>query len=183
MAALISQATTLGVVSMSARVQGSAGAMRRHGWPHVVREATRTAARAEIVHRPHTLPLRAVPGTGTLSSSDAQRFGIRASRLLASYAPRYDGYYEQAIGIDTHPSDQYAVYSTPGISCRPREALYVLDGLLDNNTMLHIRAQTPETAGDTESGFALGQWRGFYCMPRIRDLKDPQLSRVDRGVD
>ena len=62
-------------------------------------------------------PLSALPGTGTLSSSDAQRFGIRASSLLASYYPRYYGYYEKAIGIYTHVSDQDAVFSTQVISC------------------------------------------------------------------
>ena len=54
---------------------------------------------------------------------------MRASSLLASYYPRYYGYYEKAIGIYTHVSDQYAVFNTQVISCGPREALYVLDGL------------------------------------------------------
>jgi len=49
-------------------------------------------------------------GTGTLSSSDAQRFGIRASSLLASYYPRYYGYYDKALDLYAH-LDQYGVYS------------------------------------------------------------------------
>jgi TnpA family transposase len=53
-------------------------------------------------------------------------------------AIRYYGYYEKAIGIYTHISDQSAVFSTRVISCSPREALYVLDGLLDNNTIRSI---------------------------------------------
>ena len=136
-----------------------------------------------IVNRHHALPLSAVHGTGTLSSSDAQRFGIRASSLLASYYPRYYGYYEKAIGIYTHVSDQYAVFSTQVISCSPREALYVLDGLLDNNTILQIREHTTDTHGYTEIVFALCHLLGFYFMPRIRDLKDQQLYRVDRLSD
>jgi TnpA family transposase len=121
--------------------------------------------------------------TGTLSSSDAQRFGMRASSLLASYYPRYYGYYEKAIGVYTHISDQYAVYSTKVISCSPREALYVLDGLLENNTILQIREHTTDTHGFTENIFALCHLLGFYFMPRIRDLKDQQLYRVDRFGD
>jgi len=183
MAALISQATNLGVVSMSASVKGISVDMLRPVLHHFVREETLTAASAEIVNRHHTLPLSAMHGTGTLSSSDAQRFGMRASSLLASYYPRYYGYYEKAIGIYTHTSDQYAVYSTKVISCSPREALYVLDGLLENNTILHIREHTTDTHGYTEIVFALCHLLGFYFMPRIRDLKDQQLYRVDRGVD
>jgi TnpA family transposase len=183
LAALISQATNLGVVSMSASVKDTTVDMLRHVLHDFVREETLTAANAEIVNRHHELPLSAVHGTGTLSSSDAQRFGMRASSLLASYYPRYYGYYEKAIGIYTHVSDQYSVFSTKVISCSPREALYVLDGLLENNTILKIREHTTDTHGFTENIFALCHLLGFYFMPRIRDLKDQQLYRVDRFVD
>ena len=149
LAALISQATNLGVVSMSASVKDTTVDMLRHVLNDFVREETLMAANAEIVHRHHELPLSAIHGTGTLSSSDAQRFGIRASSLLASYYPRYYGYYDKAIGIYTHVSDQSAVFSTKVISCNPREALYVLDGLLENNTILKIREHTTDTHGFT----------------------------------
>jgi hypothetical protein len=129
MAALLSPATHLGGVSMSASVQGMPVDMLRRVLHDYVREETFTAARATIVNRHHALPLSAIHGTGTLSSSDAQRFGIRASSLLASYYPRDYGYYEKAIGVYTHISDQAAVLSTRVISCSPREAFYVLDGL------------------------------------------------------
>jgi TnpA family transposase len=183
LAALMSQATNLGVVSMSASVQGLSIDLLRHVLHDFVREDTLTAASAEIVNRHHALPFSALHGTGTLSSSDAQRFGIRASSLLASYYPRYYGYYDEAIGIYTHVSDQSAVYSTKVISCSPREALYVLDGLLENHTILHIREHTTDTHGYTEIVFALCHLLGFYFMPRIRDLKDQQLYRLDRLVD
>ncbi len=183
MAVLISQATNLGVVSMSASVKGTTIDMLRHVLHDFVREETLTAASAEIVNRHHELPLSAVHGKGTISSSDAQRFRIRASSLLASYYPRYNGYYEKAIGLYTHVSDQYSVFSTKVISCSPREALYVLDGLLENNTILQIREHTTDTHGYTEIIFALCHLLGFYFMPRIRDLKDQQLYRIDRNAD
>ena len=84
------------------------------------------------------------------------------------YYPRYYGYYEKAIGIYTHVSDQDAVFSTQVISCSPREALYVLDGLLNNNTIFQIREHTTDTHGYTEIVFALCHLLGFYFMPRIR---------------
>ena len=137
-AALISQATNLGVVAMSSSVKGISVDMLRHVLQFYVNEETLKAASAEIINQHHRLPFSAIQGDGQLSSSDAQRFKIRANSLLASYYPRYFGYYEKAIGIYTHTSDQYAVYSTKVISCSPREALYVLDGLLENNTILKI---------------------------------------------
>lgn len=181
--ALISQATNLGVVSMSASVKDVSVDMLRHVLQFYVREETLKAASAEIVNQHHRLPFSDIHGTGSLSSSDAQRFKIRADSLLAAYYPRYYGYYEKAIGIYTHVSEQYSVYSTKVISCNPREAMYVLDGLLENNTILKIRQHTTDTHGYTEIIFALCHLLGYYFMPRIRDLKDQQLYRVDRNVN
>ena len=183
LAAIISQATNLGVVSMSASVAGISIDRLRHVLKHYVREETLKAASAEIVNQHHQLPLSAVHGKGKLSSSDAQRFKIRADSLLASYYPRYFGYYERAIGLYTHVSDQYSVFSTQVISCAPREALYVLDGLLDNNTILKIREHTTDTEGYTEIVFALCFLLGSYFMPRIKNLKDQQWYRVEKDVN
>ena len=181
--ALISQATNLGVVAMSTSVNDITVDMLRHVLQFYVREDTIKAASAEIVNQHHQLPFSQVHGSGQLSSSDAQRFRIRADSLLAAYYPRYYGYYEKAIGIYTHVSDQYSVYSTKAISCNPREALYVLDGILENNTILKIREHTTDTHGYTEIIFALCYLLGYYFMPRIKDLKDQQLYRVDRTVN
>jgi TnpA family transposase len=168
---------------MSASVKGVTVDMLRHVLRFFIRDEILKAASAEIVNHHNQLPLSSLHGTGTISSSDAQRFKIRADSLLASYYPRYYGYYEKAIGIYTHVSDQYSVFSTKVISCSPREALYVLDGLLENNTILKIREHTTDTHGYTEIVFALCYLLGFYFMPRIRDLKDQQLYRVEKGVN
>lgn len=61
--------------------------------------------------------------------------------------------------------------------------MYVLDGLLENNTILKLREHTTDTHGYTEIVFALCHLLGYYFMPRIRDLKDQQLYRVDRDVN
>ena len=183
MAAIISQSTNLGVVSKCASVRGISVDMLRHMLQFYIREETLKAASAEIVNRHHQLPISAIHGNGTLSSSDGQRFKIGADSLLASYYPRYYGYYEKAIGIYTHVSDQYSVFNTKVISCSPREALYVLDGLLENNTILKIREHTTDTHGYTEIVFAVCYLLGYYFMPRIRDLKDQQLYRIDKTFD
>lgn len=107
--ALISQATNLGVVAMSVSVDDVTVDMLRHVLQFYLREETITAASAEIVNQHHQLPFSEVHGSGQISSSDAQRFRIRADSLLAAYYPRYYGYYEKAIGIYTHVSDQYSV--------------------------------------------------------------------------
>ena len=100
--------------------------------------------------------------------------------LLGSVYPRYFGYYDQALQIYTHTSDQHSVYATQVISCAPREAGYVLGGILDNDTVLAIREHTSDTNGFTEHLFGLCALLGITYMPRLKDLPDQVLSRIDR---
>jgi len=147
-----------------------------------LREETLKAANAVLVNYHHRLPLSAVWGSGTLSSSDGQRFGIQQSSLLTSFYPRYFGYYERALSVYTHISNQFSVFGTRVISCGPREALYVLDGLLENNTILRLREHTTDTHGFTEHVSALSYLLGYSFMPRLRDLPDQQLYKPARGM-
>jgi TnpA family transposase len=55
----------------------------------------------------------------------------------------------------THVSDQFSAFSTCAISCSPREAIYVLDGLLENDTLLRPREHYTDTHGFTEQLFGL----------------------------
>lgn len=183
MAAIIALATNLGIVAMANSTDDITVDSLRDMIQSRIRQDTLKAASAKIVDKHAALPLSLMHGRGVLSSSDAQRFGMTASSLLASYYPRYFGYYEKAIGIYTHVSEQYSVFSTKAISCSPREALYVLDGLLENNTILPIQEHTTDTAGYTEHIFALCFLLGFDFMPRIKDLKDQQLYRIDKNLN
>src|SRR5262249_52266629 len=128
------------------------------------------------------LRFSAVWCSGDVSSSDVQRFGLQASSLLGSFYPRYFGYYERAFTIYSHVSNQFSVLSTQVISCAPREALYVLDGLLQNDTLLRPREHYTDTHGFTEQLFALCYLLGYSFMPRLRDLADQQLYRATPEV-
>lgn len=82
---LISQATNLGIVSMSMSVKDVSVDMLRHILQVYIREETIKQASAEIVNEHHQLPFSQMQGTGSLSSSDGQYFKIRADSLLAAY--------------------------------------------------------------------------------------------------
>jgi TnpA family transposase len=56
----------------------------------------------------------------------------------------------------------------------------VLDEILDNETELPILEHTTDTAGYTEVVFALFDLLGLQFSPRIRDLGDQRLFRLDR---
>ena len=140
-------------------------------------EETLKAASRRIVDYHHRLDLSSVWGDGTVSSSDGQRFQVEESTLLAGFYPRYFGYYDRAITVYTHTSDQSSVFGSQAISCSVREALYVLDGLLANDTILRPREHFTDTYGFTEQLFAICFLLGYSFMPRLKDLKDQQLYR------
>jgi TnpA family transposase len=183
LAALIAHGTNLGIAAMGQSAQGISVDMLQHVTRWFLREDTIKAANAALINFHHQLPISRVWGEGIASSSDGQRFGIQHSSLLASYYPRYFGYYERAVTVYTHTSDQYSVFGTRIISCSPREALYVLDGLLENNTILRLREHYTDTHGFTEHIFGLCYLLGYSFMPRLRDLADQHLFKLDRQAD
>lgn len=145
LAALIAHGTNLGISTMAGSTEAVTVEMLQNVSRHYLNETTLKAANAILVNYHHGLSLSRIWGDGTTSSSDGQRFGVQASSLIASYYPRYFGYYDKALTIYTHTSNQHSVFSTQVISCQPREALYVLDGLLDNDTDLQPREHYTDT--------------------------------------
>jgi TnpA family transposase len=86
------------------------------------------------------------------------------------------------VAVWTHTSDRYSVFGTRAISCSAREAVYVLDGLLENDTILRPREHATDTHGSTEHLFGLCYLLGYTFMPRLRGLADHQLYKVNRGT-
>jgi TnpA family transposase len=180
LASLLAQGTNMGVAQMSQAARIPVDTLQ-HVSQWFLRDDTLRAANRVLVDYHHQLPLSAAWGDGTFSSSDAQRIAIERGSILASFYPRYFGYYERAVGVYTHVSDQHTVFASRVISCAPREALYVLDGLLENDTVLAPRAHTTDSHGSTEQVFALCYLLGIAFMPRLADLGDIQLYRLDRA--
>jgi TnpA family transposase len=181
-ASILSQATNIGLATMQDCTLGITADMMRHVSNSCIREETIKAANTELVNQHTQLNLSQIYADGKMSSSDGQRFIITASSLLSSYYPRYAGYYDKMIGVYTHTSNQLSVLTTQAISCAPRESLYVIDGFLDNNTILAIKEHTTDTEGFTEHVFALCYLLGIRFMPRIKDIKSQQLYRIDKDV-
>lgn len=182
LATLVAHGTNLGISSMGHSAEGVSVHQLQRASRWFLREETIKAANAVIVNYHHQLTFSSMWGDGTTSSSDGQRFSVRASSLSASYYPRYFGYYDRAVSIVTHTSDQHSVFGTQVISCAPREAQYVLDGLLQNNTVLRPREHYTDTHGYTEHIFGLCYLLGITFAPRLKDLTDQQLYKLDRDA-
>ena len=95
----------------------------------------------------------------------------------ASALPRYFGYGE-GITFYSWSSDQLSQYGTKVISSTIRDATYVLDEILNNETDLTILEHTTDTAGYTDLVFALFDLLEMQFSPRLRDLGDRQLYKL-----
>jgi TnpA family transposase len=179
LATLIAHGTNLGIASMAHSVEGITADMLQDMSQGCLREETLHAANTILVNYHHQLPLSTVWGDGSVSSSDGQRFGLQASSLLGSLYPRYFGYYDQALTVYTHTSNQHSVFHTQVISCAVREAIYVLDGLLNNDTVLRPKEHFVDQHGFTDQLFGLCHLLGFTLMPRLNVSKQT-LYKLDR---
>ena len=141
------------------------------------RAETLEAANAAIVNYHHRLPLAQAFGTGTLSSSDGQRFPVKGKSLTARHLSRYFAR-GQGISTYTHASDQHSTFDTKVIVATAPESHYVLDGILGNQTDLPVTEHATDTHGATLANFALFDLVGLQLSPRIRDLGKITLYRT-----
>ena len=183
LAALIAHGTNLGVAAMSGSIEGMTPDRLHHASQWFLREATLKAASGCVVDHHHRLPFSATWGDGSMSSSDGQRFAVQRDGLLGAAYPRYFGYYDRALTLYTHLSDRFGVFATQAISCAPREAGYVLDGLLENDTLVRPQVHATDTHGFTEQLFGLCHLLGIAFMPRLKDLPDQHFYKLDKTAD
>ena len=141
------------------------------------RAETLEAANAAIVNYHHRLPMTQAFGTGTLSSSDGQRFPVKGKSLTARHLSRYFAR-GQGISTYTHVSDQHSTFDTKVIVATAPESHYVLDGILGNQTDLPVTEHATDTHGATLANFALFDLVGLQLSPRIRDLGKITLYRT-----
>jgi hypothetical protein len=88
-----------------------------------LREDTLRPANTRVVNYHHRLPMTQAFGTGTLSSSDGQRFPVKGKSITARAMSRYFAR-GQGISTYTHVSDQHSTYGTKVIVATGPEAHY-----------------------------------------------------------
>lgn len=177
-ALLIAQACNLGIVRMSEISNLNLNQML---WTQTwfLREETLKNATNCLVNYQYQLHLAKLWGGGTLSSSDGQRFPVSVKSVSATALPKYFGY-GRGITFYTWTSDQHSQYGTKVIPSTIRDARYVLDEILNNETELDIQEHTTDTAGYTEIVFGLFDLLGLKFSPRLRDIADQTLYRFDK---
>ena len=100
--------------------------------------------------------------------------------LQQTYSTRFSDF---ALEFYTFVADNYAPFYSLPIECTDRDAAFVLDGLLYNESELAIEEHYTDTHGYTELNFAAFSMLGLRFCPRIRGVQHQRIYRIDSNRD
>ena len=134
-----------------------------------IRPDTISAASARIVSAHAALPLARLWGASDVASADGMRFVAPAHAIHAGSNPKYFGH---ARGVTWYNlmSNQFSGLNALVVPGTLRDSLVLLALLLEQETEL-------------EPVFGLFWLLGYQFSPRLADLGDARLWRIDRRAD
>lgn len=116
-------------------------------------------------------------GSGKHAAADGTKYDLADQNLMAEYHIRYGGYG----GIAYHfVSDLYIALFSRFISCGTWEAVYIIDGLLENKSEIQPDTIHGDTQAQSAPVFGLSYLLGINLQPRIRNIKDLIFYRPDK---
>ena len=144
------------------------------------RHVTEEKLNQAIVKTINTYDLFDLPkiwGSGKSASVDGTLWDVYEDNLFSEYHIRYGGY--GGIGY-YHVSDQYIALFSHFIPCGVYEAIYILDGLLKNESNIQPDTIHGDTHAQSETVFGLAYLLGIKLMPRIRNWKYLTFYKPDK---
>ncbi|MDL2403073.1 Tn3 family transposase [Rhizobium mayense] len=178
MAAILADATNAGAERMAESSRGVTIHQMMLMVDRHLRSETYATATAVLVDAQQAHPFAEVWGDGHVSSSDGQFFpaGGRGEASL-----EYNAKYGKRPGASVYGflSNRFASFFSRMIQASESEAPYVLDGLLHNESSVEIHEHATDTAGATETTFAMFHGFGYRLIPRIRNLGNRRLFVID----
>ncbi|MDV6376184.1 Tn3 family transposase [Deinococcus arenicola] len=182
-AALLSQACNIGLKAV-ARPEIQALTLSRLSWigQNYVRADTLTAANARLVDAQRELPLAQAWGGGEVASADGLRFVVPVRSIHAGWNSKYFGA-QRGVTYYNFTSDQFTGFHGIVIPGTLRDSLYLLAGLLEQQTRLDPREIMTDTHDSSDVVFGLFALLGYTFSPRLADLPDQRFWRLDREAD
>ena len=135
------------------------------------------AARVDVINAYAALDLPGIWGDGTYAAADGCQIDTWSDNLLAESHIRYGGYGGIAYRLI---ADNYIALFTRFIPCGVWEAVYILQGMLDNHSDIQPDKVHADTQGQSLPVFGLAHLLGIELLPRIRNWKDLILYRPDK---
>ena len=108
-------------------------------------------------------------GPGDSLSVDGTFWDMYKQNLLAAHHIRYGRY--GGVGY-YHVSDQYIALFSNFISCGAHESIYLLDGIVENDSDIQAKKVHGDSWAQSEVLFGLASLMGIAIMPRIKQFKN-----------
>lgn len=174
MAALLAEATNLGLTRMAAscNVASRRAMLRMQTWH--MRDETFRAALGNLTDAIHAEPLSTWLGEGWRASADGQAFNLGGPGTVLGNVNAHYGR-DPIIKIYTTITDRYAPLHQTVIAGTASEAVHTLDGILGHDAHVDIAALHVDGGGVSDIVFALMHLLGLRFEPRIPRLSDRKL--------
>jgi TnpA family transposase len=182
-AVLLAEACNIGLEAV-ADERHEALSLRRLRWvqANYIRPDTLITASDWLVNAQNLLRLVHYWGGGEVASADGLRFVVPQRAIHGGFNPKYFGS-GRGITFFNFMSDQFTGFHHIVIPGTLREALYTLDGLLEQSTDLQPNQLMTDSASYTDWVFGLFWLLGFQFSPRLVGIKRLRFWRIDAQAD
>lgn len=183
-AVLLAEACNIGLEPL---IQHNIPALTRHrlSWvkQNYLRGETLVRANARLVDYQLTLTLANLWGGGDVASADGLRFVTPVKTIHSGPNPKYFPRGGRGITWYNFMSDQFSGFHGIVIPGTLRDSIYVLEGLLEQQTGLRPTEIMTDTSGASDLVFGLFWLLGYQFSPRLADAGEARFWRVDRDAD
>ncbi|HCD8092506.1 TPA: Tn3 family transposase, partial [Escherichia coli] len=182
-AVLLAEACNIGHEPL---IKHSIPALTRHrlSWvkQNYIRAETLVSANARLVDFQSTLELSERWGGGEVASADGMRFVTPVKTLNSGPNRKYFG---SGRGITWYNfvSDQYSGFHGIVIPGTLRDSIFVLEGLLEQQTGLNPVEIMTDTGGSSDIIFGLFWLLGYQFSPRLADAGEAVFWRADKNAN
>ena len=137
-ASLMALGTNIGLKKMEQAVKGISYKQMSNVVNWRMSDDNMEKAMADITNYHHRQPYAVHWGDGSTSSSDGVRVKSAVEALNASYNPHYG--LEKGVTMYSAVSDQYSRFGVGVINTNSRDAIHIIDILLNHRTELEIKS-------------------------------------------
>jgi TnpA family transposase len=146
----------------------------KHATPDKVHRAS-----VDVINEFVKLDVAGMWGDGQVVAVDGSQIETWENNLLAESHIRYGGYGGLAM---RHIADSYIALFSHFIPCGVWEAVYLIEGLLRNDSDIQPDTIHADTQGQSLPVFGLAALLGFELLPRIRNWHDLNFYRPGPNV-
>jgi len=182
-AVLMAEACNIGLEPL---VKHHVPALTRHrlSWvkQNYLRAETLVKSNTRLVDYQSTLSLPKKWGGGEVASADGIRFVTPIRTINARPNRKYFGS-KKGITWYNFISDQYSGFHGIVVPGTLRDSIFVLEGLLEQQTGLNPTEIMTDTSGTSDMIFGLFWLLGYQFSPRLADAGEAVFWRIDKNAD